>query len=107
MPEPDIQNPEEFQKDVRDHGLRYDPKQRIREYLKHENPRGLPEKWIHAYLERDRILLALDVMRVFDKSAKVEEKLGWNVIWIRILTAVVVAQFGIIGFFIQDYLAKH
>ncbi len=44
--------------------------------ITYNNPRGMPEKWVRSYLERDRTLLALDVMRAFDEAWKVRQQLG-------------------------------
>jgi hypothetical protein len=38
----------------------------------YDNPRGLPEGWIVGYLTRNRLQLAIDVMRAFDENARVE-----------------------------------
>lgn len=40
----------------------------------YKNPRKLPEKWIKAYLERDKEMLALDVMRAFDENADLKRR---------------------------------
>jgi hypothetical protein len=40
---------------------------------RYDNPRGLPENWIVAYLGRDKAQLALDVMRAFDHSHAVQK----------------------------------
>lgn len=45
---------------------------RVREPYK--NPRKLPEKWVEAYLQRDREMLALDAMRAFDEIASLKAK---------------------------------
>lgn len=42
---------------------------------KYANPRGLPEKWIENYLQRDPSQLALDVMRVYDGHWSLERSL--------------------------------
>lgn len=41
---------------------------------KYKNPRKLPENWIRAYLERDKEMLALDVMRAFDETAELKRR---------------------------------
>ena len=46
-----------FAHDVARNGLRYDVKSRVRDYIERENPRGLQEKWIENYVERDRSLI--------------------------------------------------
>lgn len=38
----------------------------------YDNPRGMPEKWIVAYLKRHPEMLAIDVMRVWDRNAATE-----------------------------------
>jgi hypothetical protein len=40
----------------------------------YHNPRRLPEKWLKAYLDRHPQLLAIDVMRAWDKSVQLERK---------------------------------
>jgi hypothetical protein len=83
-------------------------KARVRDYVQRENPRGLPERWIHGYLERDPTLLALDVMRGYDKSTQVEKALGWERIWRRILTAALLGSWALFGWvckFAFDHLA--
>jgi hypothetical protein len=44
----------------------------------YDNPRRLPEKWLQAYLSRHPQLLAIDVMRAWDKSQKIERRLRFQ-----------------------------
>ena len=87
----------EFAHDVARNGLRYDPKSRVRDYIERENPRGLPEKWIENYVERDRTLLALDVMRCFDRVVKTEGQR----LWLKIVTIALLGTWSLIGYSIK------
>lgn len=55
--------------------LRHDPdvKKALESY---DNPRGMPEKWILGYLGRNRLQLAIDVMRAFDENAKLRRTIN-------------------------------
>ena len=50
------------------------------------NPRNLPPKWVDAYLNRDKELLALDVMRSYDELADLKQKRGTDKIMLWIAT---------------------
>jgi hypothetical protein len=65
--------------------------------FQYENPRRLPEAWIRNYLQRKPEQLALDVMRAFDMKCRLERKVDVQRIWIRVLTAGMVAAWGIIS----------
>ena len=41
----------------------------------YNNPRGMPEKWLRAYLQREPAMLAVDVIRAWDKSHATEQRL--------------------------------
>lgn len=108
--DPNTQDSTEFAHDIARNGLRYEKKvqERVRQYMERENPRGMPEKWVEHYLDRDRTLLALDVIRGYDKSLTVEKSLGWMRIWHRILTAALVGSWILFGWaakFVFDHLA--
>lgn len=53
----------------------------------YDNPRGLPEKWVEQYMQRDRGQLAVDVMRVFDGHFKMERSLRRTKLMLGVLNA--------------------
>jgi hypothetical protein len=53
----------------------------------YDNPRGLPEKWVERYMQRDRAQLAVDVMRVFDGHFKMERSLRRTKLVLGVLNA--------------------
>lgn len=95
--DPRPMDPTAFAHDVARNGLRYDAKSRVRDYIERENPRGLPEKWIENYVERDRSLLALDVMRCFDRVVKAEGQR----LWLKIVTVALIGSWSLIGYAIK------
>jgi hypothetical protein len=67
----------------------------------YDNPRRLPKAWIESYLQRDRSLLALDVMRAFDANWKVEQKLGKANIKIWVLMLLLTGEGALILFLLK------
>ncbi len=87
--DPKIQSSPEFVADVDRNGLS-DQEWRaihgkLQAYLEKENPRKMPAKWVALYLAKDRAQLAIDVIRSFDKTAKLEQQLRSHRMWGRVL----------------------
>lgn len=60
---------------VREPGLQTET-EFLKEFLqKYDNPRKLPGKWIEAYLRREKPQLAIDLLRAFDQTHRMEQKL--------------------------------
>jgi hypothetical protein len=70
--------------------------------ITYSNPRGLPENWVKNYLERDRSLLALDVMRVFDEKWKLERKLARAQI-VGVYSGVLLAVWEVVKFLLEHH----
>lgn len=68
--------------------------------IAYSNPRGMPERWVQSYLERDPKLLALDVMRAFDESWKAKQELQREKLKRWIVTAALVALWEIFKAFL-------
>jgi hypothetical protein len=52
---------------------------------KYDNPRGLPQEWLLAFIHRDHDQLAIDLLRAWDKSHSTDRRVKR---WIRIFTLV-------------------
>jgi len=88
---PKVQSSEEFINDAARNGLSdaewREIEKQMRAYLENENPRKMPARWVASYLTKNRAQLAVDVMRGFDKTSKLEQTLRLDRWWIRLLTA--------------------
>jgi hypothetical protein len=77
---------------VRDHTLQAPTEFILPNGEKYDNPRRMPEKWLSAYLKREPAMLAIDVIRAWDKAHATER---WFKRWI-LISNLVSAVLGIL-----------
>ena len=89
MPAPEIQTPDEFQYYVQQHGIR--------------------KNWAqptHPEMVESLNKLHRFTRQLVTEKDRMQETLGWNRIWIRILGGCVIAEFAIIGWFAIVFLER-
>src|SRR6266567_2243670 len=94
--DPEIQQPTEFEYYIAQHG-------RVTDYSKRSNAQLIKDvNKLHEFLRK--LLREKDIIN--EKLAHAIEKLHWEVIWRRILTAAVLGQWAVIGVLFNEVM-KH
>jgi hypothetical protein len=98
MPDSDVQTPPDFQFYVQQHGVRVP-----REFERGSLP-GLQKSLTKAH---DNLAKQVGInTRLYVQLTATQRALGWERIWRRVLGAAIMAQFGIIGWLIQEFLHR-